>query len=133
MSKSERGFDLLVSYDGINFDVITRNGLGDPYNHGCRVFAITDSGLCVGTANPFYGTQVWLLEEPLYYATGDVNFDGDVDIMDVSELQRYLAGYTEFTEDQLFVADANWDDEVNISDASEIQRYLAGFIDSFGW
>ncbi len=133
MSKSERGFDLLVSYDGVNFDVITRNGLGDPYNHGCRVFAITDSGLCVGTANPFYGTQVWLLEEPKYFATGDVNFDGEVNIMDVSEVQRYLAGYTEFTEDQLFVADANWDGEVNISDASEIQRYLAGFIDAFGW
>ena len=56
LSKGERGFDLLVSGDGINFDAITRNGFGDPYNHGCRVFAITDAGLCLGTANPFYGT-----------------------------------------------------------------------------
>ena len=53
----------LVSGDGINFDAITRNGFGDPYNHGCRVFAITDAGLCLGTANPFYGTQLWRLED----------------------------------------------------------------------
>lgn len=45
------------------FDAITRNGFGDPYNHGCRVFAITDAGLCLGTANPFYGTQLWRLED----------------------------------------------------------------------
>lgn len=63
LSKGERGFDLLVSGDGLNFDVITRNGFGDSYNHGCRVFAITDAGLCIGTANPFYGTQLWRLED----------------------------------------------------------------------
>lgn len=61
LSQGERGFDLLVSSDGENFDVITRDGFGDPYNHGCRVFAITDTGLCVGTANPFFGAQVWQL------------------------------------------------------------------------
>lgn len=63
LSKGERGFDLLVSEDGINFDVITRNGMGDPNNHGCRVFAKTDAGLCLGTANPFYGTQLWRLND----------------------------------------------------------------------
>lgn len=63
LSKGERGFDLLVSEDGVNFDVITRNGFGDPNNHGCRVFAITDAGLCIGTANPFYGTQLWRITD----------------------------------------------------------------------
>lgn len=63
LSKGERGFDLLVSEDGVNFEVITRDGFGDPYNHGCRVFAITDAGLCLGTANPFYGTQLWRLSD----------------------------------------------------------------------
>lgn len=63
LSKGERGFDLLVSEDGKNFDVITRNGFGDPHNHGLRTFAVTDGGLCIGTANPFYGTQVWRLDE----------------------------------------------------------------------
>ncbi len=63
LREGERGFDLLVSDDGVNFDVITRNGFGDPYNHGLRVFAITDEGLCIGTANPFYGTQLWKISE----------------------------------------------------------------------
>lgn len=71
LSRGERGFDLFVSEDGVNFDTITRDGFGDPYNHGCRVFAITDSGLCVGTANPFYGTQVWLLDDGEMPSTDD--------------------------------------------------------------
>ncbi len=71
LSRGERGFDLFVSEDGVNFDTITRDGFGDPYNHGCRVFAITNSGLCVGTANPFYGTQVWLLDDGDKVSTDD--------------------------------------------------------------
>lgn len=60
LRKAQRGFDLYVSEDGVNFETITTKGFGDPYNHGLRVFAVTDQGLCVGTANPFYGTQVWI-------------------------------------------------------------------------
>lgn len=52
----------------MNVETVTTNGFGDPYNHGCRVFAVTNNGLSIGTANPFYGTQVWSLvnnlEEP---------------------------------------------------------------------
>lgn len=57
---AKRGFDLYVTEDGVNFETITIDGFGDPYNHGLRVFATTDQGLCIGTANPFYGTQVWI-------------------------------------------------------------------------
>ena len=60
MRKAKQGFDLYVSEDGVNFQTITVDGFGDPYNHGLRVFATTDQGLCIGTANPFYGTQVWI-------------------------------------------------------------------------
>ena len=57
---TKRGFDLYVTEDGVNFETITIDGFGDPYNHGLRVFATTDQGLCLGTANPFYGTQIWI-------------------------------------------------------------------------
>ena len=60
LRKAKQGFDLYVSEDGVNFQTITVDGFGDPYNHGLRVFATTDQGLCLGTANPFYGTQVWI-------------------------------------------------------------------------
>ena len=56
----KRGFDLYVTEDGVNFETITIDGFGDPYNHGLRVFATTDQGLCLGTANPFFGTQIWI-------------------------------------------------------------------------
>ena len=57
---AKRGFDLYVTEDGVNFETVTIDGFGDPYNHGLRVFATTDQGLCLGTANPFYGTQIWI-------------------------------------------------------------------------
>ncbi len=57
----ERGFDLLVSNDGVNFDAITRDGFGDGANHGLRTICSTDQGVFLGTANPYYGTQLWRL------------------------------------------------------------------------
>ena len=63
LSKSQEGFDVLVTEDGLNFKAMTRDGFGDKYNHGVRTFAVNDNGLFLGTANPFYGTQVWHIEE----------------------------------------------------------------------
>ena len=63
----EAGFDFLTSKDGVNFEVISRNGMGDGHNQGLRTFAINNDEaypwLCIGTANPFFGGQVWLLDE----------------------------------------------------------------------
>ena len=60
MRTATRGFDMYVTSDGVNFETLTTSGFGDPYNHGLRVFAVTNQGLCLGTANPFYGTQLWI-------------------------------------------------------------------------
>ena len=57
--QSENGFDLLVSKDGVNFDAITRDGFGDASNHGLRTICSTENGVYMGTANPYYGTQLW--------------------------------------------------------------------------
>ena len=58
---AKRGFDLYVTEDGVNFETITIDGFGGPLTTtGLRVFATTDQGLCLGTANPFYGTQIWI-------------------------------------------------------------------------
>ncbi|NLY09294.1 MAG: S-layer homology domain-containing protein [Tissierellia bacterium] len=75
MNKATRGFDLYVSEDGINFETVTIDGFGDPYNHGLRVFAEAGPGLCIGTANPFYGTQLWFERAEL----GDDDDDGGDD------------------------------------------------------
>lgn len=90
LSKGERGFDLLVSDNGVDFKVITRNGFGDPYNHGLRVFAITDSGLCIGSANPFMGTQVWKLTDNNEKSINDAHLlseKGKYDVNSKSDLE----------------------------------------------
>ncbi|MBE6770720.1 MAG: hypothetical protein E7547_01080 [Ruminococcaceae bacterium] len=63
MKDATRGFDLYVSEDGVNFEAITINGFNDPYNHGLRTFSVLDDGLMIGTANPFYACQVWMLTD----------------------------------------------------------------------
>ena len=53
------GDSVVRALDGVNFEEITDNGFGDPYNHGLRVFATTEDYMFIGTANPFMGTQIW--------------------------------------------------------------------------
>lgn len=64
LSGAERGFGLytIESKDGkLTLDTLTRDGFGDPYNHGLRAFATNDEQgwMVIGTANPFMGTQLW--------------------------------------------------------------------------
>ncbi len=122
MAKAERGFDLYVIDENLNVETITTNGFGDPYNHGCRVFAITNRGLSIGTANPFYGTQVWNLKENLKY---DVDSDGIESVKDATIIQLYCAHFTTLTEEQYSVADIDKDGLINVKDATLVQLYLA--------
>ena len=55
------GFDLIRTADGENFELLTDNGFGDKYNYGASSFLATDEGLYIGTCNPFYGGQLYLL------------------------------------------------------------------------
>lgn len=69
MKQAQKGFDLFVTEDGVNFDVICRDGLGSEANHGVRTIESVDNGdsLFLGTANPYDGAQIWKLvssEEP---------------------------------------------------------------------
>ena len=63
MKDSEAGFDFYAikqAKDGsVNISTLTTNGFGDRYNHGIRIITETPGYLVVGTANPFYGAQVW--------------------------------------------------------------------------
>ncbi|MDO4805077.1 MAG: MBG domain-containing protein [Lachnospiraceae bacterium] len=56
---AEHGFDLLVTEDSENWQKITGDGLEDRYNYGARTFTICDEELYLGTANPYYGAQLW--------------------------------------------------------------------------
>ena len=56
------GFDLYATRDGVNFTPVARDGFGDPYNYGGRTLLTTPQGLLLGTANPFWGGQVWKVD-----------------------------------------------------------------------
>lgn len=121
LSTAERGFDIFTLDSNLNVKTITTNGFGDPYNHGCRTFAVTDDTLVVGTANPFYGTQIWTLSDNKY----DINEDGKVDVNDATFAQSVVAGTQEKPAEFDERADYNKDGKVDINDITYFQLYLA--------
>lgn len=68
MTDAVAGFDLYeivhTANGGVQVNTITKNGFGDRYNHGLRIFEETDNYWLIGTANPFYGTQLWRTTKP---------------------------------------------------------------------
>lgn len=121
MSTAERGFDIFTLDSNLNVKTVTTNGFGDPYNHGCRTFAVTDDNLIVGTANPFYGTQIWTLSDNKY----DLNEDSKVDVQDVTFAQCVVAGTEEKPSDFDEKADYNKDGKVDINDITYFQLYIS--------
>ena len=59
------GFDMVRTTDGENFELVTDDGFNDKYNYGGRSMVATEYGLYIGTANPFYGAQLFRLNDPL--------------------------------------------------------------------
>ncbi|MBQ9640680.1 MAG: hypothetical protein IJV06_03880 [Bacteroidaceae bacterium] len=76
---SDWGFDLFRTSDAENFEVITRTGFNDKYNYGCPSFLATEEGLYIGTCNPFYGGQLYLL-------TNQKDQPGDDDATAINQL-----------------------------------------------
>lgn len=72
LAKSKRGFNLFeitdrsAANEGVTVGTVSDNGFGDPFNHGLRIFCDTDDYMVVGTANPFYGTQLWRVRNTQY-------------------------------------------------------------------
>jgi len=70
LAKSKRGFNLFeISEDaqgGVKVETMADDGFGDPFNHGLRIFSNTDDYMLIGTANPFYGTQLWRVANTLF-------------------------------------------------------------------
>ena len=118
----EWGFDLFRTSDGgESFEVITRSGFNDKYNYGCPSFLETEEGLYIGTCNPFYGGQLYLLTKPIL---GDVDGDKKVTILDVTAIQKKLASISADSFNEK-AADADEDGKLSIIDATSIQKWLA--------
>ena len=65
LKNNNPGFELYSTEDGIHYEAVTLDGFGDKYNYGCRTLLVASDSLYVGTANPFYGAQLWKLTDGL--------------------------------------------------------------------
>ena len=78
---SNPGFELFVSSDGEQFKRILNDGIDDGFNYGGRTFVISNNKLYLGTANPFYGAQLWRVDKrgpvtPTYSVNVNNSFAG---------------------------------------------------------
>ena len=55
----EYGFDLWWTQDGAYFSEVDQQGFEDGYNMGVRTLVSTPLGLFLGSANPFFGLNVY--------------------------------------------------------------------------
>ena len=76
---------------------------------GPVTFSVTDGGVNV-----------------MRYFPGDVNSDGAVELLDVTVLRRFIAGWSGVTLDQA-AADVSGDGEIGLDDAVILRRHLAGW------
>lgn len=62
---------------------------------------------------------------------GDLNFDGNINISDVTLIQKHLSGLELLNATQITNADVDSNNKITIDDATIIQKYIAGFISDF--
>ena len=80
--------------------------------------------ITIGEGTTVQNVQLWLY--------GDVDRDGKISITDATEIQKFVAGLVEFTDEQKEIAKVTGNNNITITDATEIQKFVAGIIDSFG-
>lgn len=81
-----------------------------------------------GSAAETYCSREGITFRPITSALiGDTDRDGKITISDVTEIQKYLAEFVQFTGEQLTLADTNGDGKIDIGDATHLQKYLAEF------
>jgi hypothetical protein len=56
----EEGFDLYYTDDGVTYNLINKVGFGNKFNDGVRSLLTTPYGLFLGTANQYFGLDVYL-------------------------------------------------------------------------
>lgn len=62
--RNDAGADLFVlTNDGATIKTVTNNGFNNQYNYGVRTLSSIGDKLIVGTANPFYGSQLWSVDD----------------------------------------------------------------------
>ncbi len=109
-----------------------------PYGIALYVFSTNDN--TVYTLKEAWEAQLPRIEEIMNLVgdrIGDVNYDDEVNIKDVTLIQKHIAGLETIKDDGIpyltyiegnpkFISDFNRDGKRNIKDATAIQKYIAG-------
>ena len=55
-----------------------------------------------------------------------MNIDGDITVIDATDIQKYIVDLEELTADSKSVADVDSDGAISVMDATSIQKYIVG-------
>jgi hypothetical protein len=86
-------------------------------------YVVKATAIKIGEAN-VYGTTLFNVSAGFIY--GDVNDDGNVNLIDISILSRYVAGWPDYTVNEQ-AADVNNDGVINMIDISILTRHIGGW------
>ena len=134
-TKVEDGYDYIEIYDGKD------NLIGSYTGTALASQCITVTGdtvkirLTSDSSNSCYGFSIDSIDyvaEPNALSLGDVNGDGEINILDATCIQKYIVQLEDFTDKQKEVADVNGDGTINIMDSTQIQKYIVQLIDTLG-
>lgn len=96
-----------------------------PTTAGTYTLAVTVKDSSGATAT---STKSFTINDDIVVHTGDINGDGETDLLDALMIQKYLAGSGTLTDAQSKIGDLNNDGDADLLDALMIQKYLAGII-----
>ena len=85
-------------------------------------YRVTDND---GNISEWVHFEAQIDPEP-YTMLGDINQDGYPDILDLVVMVGYIIGYSELTDDEIYVADMNQDGSIDIFDAIELVNIVLG-------
>ncbi len=121
-AKFKDGTTKVYTNEDYDFDEWTIDG----YDFGMNPIEVKKPGYYQNTIN-FLGAE--LNYDVTVIANvgliGDVDGDGEVTIIDATEIQRYVASLTDFDARQKIRADVDGDGEISIIDATQVQLIVA--------
>ena len=110
--------------DSVSCDYNT-NALWQVDEGVCLEYPITTlhdcNDICIaGEGENYYGYEYGI------GSNGDVNNDGNIDVLDITYMVEYVIGMTDFNNMQLCVGDINYSNIVNITDIVVLVHYISG-------
>ena len=114
---------------------VSMSGLTDTYAQlelpAGEYKAVVYSKNCVGSTKSI-NEAVFTVEKGNGYKIGDVDLNGDISVLDVTEIQLHISSQNDLSFGQVDLADTDRDGNVSIIDATQIQLFIARIIDKLG-